>query len=343
MTEWLTGTWALGVAVVGFLAATVAIGTVGTRLAGTVDRLADRTGIGEALAGAVLLAGANSIAGLIVSVIAAAEGDASLAVSNSVGGIAAQTAMIVGADIAYRGANIEHAAASLTNVFNSLLMVALLAIVVMGASWSDVSFMGISPATPLLVAAYLYGLHLGRRTEQERMWRPHETSETIVDEPDTDAAADVSTRRLWLTFAGLAAAMTVAGWAIGRSGLSIVAATGISSTVVGTFFTSVSTSLPELVTAIAAARAGAPTLAVGGIVGGNTFDMLFVAVADGVYRGGSIYEHLATSDIFVLGWAMLLVAIAGAGLVRRHREGIGFEGVLILALYASGLVALTAM
>lgn len=285
----------------------------------------------------MLLAGANSIAGLIVSVVAAADGNASLAVSNSVGGIAAQTAFLAFADIAYRGVNLEHAAASLTNVFNSLLMVVLLGIVLAGVASPDVTVFAIHPATPLLLGAYVYGIWLSREVGRGEMWLPARTEHTVIDEPDEEAHEE-STARLWATFLVLGVAISLVGWAIGRSGLSIIAATGLSGTIVGTFFTSISTSLPELITAVAAVRAGAPTLAVGGIVGGNTFDMIFIAFSDGAYRAGSIYEAVDRADVFVIAWTILLVSIAGAGLVRRQRKGIGFEGIGILAVYALGLV-----
>lgn len=259
--------------------------------------------------------------------------------SNSVGGIAAQTAFLALADIAYRRSNLEHAAASLSNVFTSLLMVVLLAIVLGGVASPDVTVLAIHPATPLLIAAYLYGIWLSREVGRGPMWEPARTAETVIDEPD-EQAHEESTARMWASFALLAAAISLAGWAVGRSGLSLIAATGLSGTIVGTFFTSISTSLPELITAVAAVRAGALTLAVGGIVGGNTFDILFVAVSDGAYREGSIYEAIGQPDLFVVAWTILLVAIAGAGLIRRQREGIGFEGVAILAIYLLGLAVL---
>lgn len=340
--SWLTTAWPVGPAIGAFALAAVTIGVFGSRLANVVDRLADRTGLGEAIAGAVLLAGANSIAGMVVSVVAAASDNASLAVSNSVGGIAAQTAFIVVADLVYRRANLEHAAASITNVFNSLLMIVLLAIVLVGAAAPPFTIAGVHPASPLLLFAYGYGLWLSHRVQQQPTWLPEETEETEVDVPDEPEPGE-SMARLWSRFTLLAAVVTVAGWVIGRAGISVIEATGLSGTVVGTFFTSVATSLPELVTAVAAVRAGALTLAVGGIVGGNTFDMLFIAVADGVYRDGSLYEQMVQADLFVLGWTMLLIAIAGAGLVRRQRTGIGFEGIAILALYLTGLGTVSIM
>lgn len=338
----LTGALSFPAAVAAFGVGTVAIAVFGSRLARVVDRLADRTGIGEALAGAVALGGATSLAGMVVSVLAAGAGNASLAISNSVGGIAAQTAFIVVADLVYRRANIEHAATSLQNVFNSLLMIVLLAIVVVGVAAPPWTVAGIHPATPLLLSAYGYGLWLSRSVGERPMWIPRRTAETRPDVPDP-RAQQASLPRLGARFLGLAAAVAVAGYAVGRGGLALVETTDLGGTIVGTFLTSVSTSLPELVTAVAAVRAGALTLAVGGIVGGNTFDVLFVAVADGVFREGSLYAAATQADVFVLGWTMVLVAVVGAGLVRREREGIGFEGFTVLVLYAAGVLTVSAM
>jgi cation:H+ antiporter len=333
-------TFSAPVAALALVVAAALIGVAGTRLAGTVDALADRTGIGEAMAGALLLGGATSLAGLVVSVVAAADGSASLAVGNSIGGIAVQTAFIVVADLAYRRDNLEHAAASLGNIFNSLLLLILLAVVVLGSAAPDVTVLGVSPVTVLLVGAYLYGTALVRSVEREPMWQPTMTPETRQDTPDPDAEA-ANLRRLSGEFVVLALVVVVAGYLVARAGLSLVAETGLSGTVVGTFATSIATSLPELVTSVAAVRAGALTLAVGGIVGGNAFDLLFIAAADVAYRPGSIYTALTEADVFVLGWAMLLVGVLGAGLVRRQRKGIGFEGVSVLVVYFGGLAVVT--
>lgn len=84
----------------------------GLRMTGLADKLADRTGLGEAIIGAVLLGAATSLGGIVVSVTAALDGRASLAFSNSVGGIAAQTVFLAVADMCYRKTNLEHAAAA---------------------------------------------------------------------------------------------------------------------------------------------------------------------------------------------------------------------------------------
>ena len=72
----------------------------------------------------------------------------------------------------------------------------------------------------------------------------------------------------------------------------------MSGSLVGGLFTSVVTSLPELVTVLAAVRVGALTLAVGDIVGGNTFDVLFLAAADLAYTEGSLYAAIDQRTVY---------------------------------------------
>ena len=110
-----------------FVVAAIVIGLVGTRMCKVTDQLADATGWGEAVVGAVFLGGSTSLSGIVTSVTAASGGHAELAVSNAVGGIAAQTAFLAVADMFYRKANLEHAAASIANLIQGTLLMSLLA------------------------------------------------------------------------------------------------------------------------------------------------------------------------------------------------------------------------
>ncbi|MHA7776260.1 hypothetical protein [Roseibium sp. M-1] len=100
----------------------------GIRLTGQADRIADRTGLGEALVGGVLLGAATSLSGTVVSVTASLDVRPSLAFSNAVGGIAAQTAFLAFVDVLYRRANLEHVAADLASLFQCALLMLLLVI-----------------------------------------------------------------------------------------------------------------------------------------------------------------------------------------------------------------------
>lgn len=120
--------WTLSQSIVVFSVCALVIAIAGTRITRVVDQLADRTGLGEATAGAVLLGAATSLSGSVLSVTAAYRGHSELAVSNALGGIAVQTFFLAIADMVYRRANLEHAAASAPNMMQNGLLIRLLAI-----------------------------------------------------------------------------------------------------------------------------------------------------------------------------------------------------------------------
>jgi cation:H+ antiporter len=331
--------WSLPASIAALAASALVLIYAGTRFTYLVDRLADRLGIGEAIAGAVLLGATTSLPGLIVTTLAAARGEADLAVSNALGGIAAQTMFLALADLSYRRANLEHAAASLPNLLQTMVLVSLVALVLLATAGPDFAPLGVHPVTIFLPIAYVYGLVLTKRTREAPMWRPRRTPETRPDLPDADAQAE-SLPRLALAFAGLGALVAICGFVVASAGVAVAAQTQLSGTLVGGLVTSVVTSLPELVTVLAAVRAGALTLAVGDIIGGNTFDLLFVAAADLAYRSGSIYGAIGDSTVFLLALTLLLTGIFAAGLIYREKAGIGFEGVAILAIYVAGFATL---
>ncbi|MFH5803150.1 sodium:calcium antiporter [Alienimonas sp. DA493] len=330
-----------------FLAGAAAIAVVGTRMTGLADRLADRTGLGEAVAGAALLGAATSLPGIVASVTAALDGRAEMALSNAVGGIAAQTAFLAVADLCYRKANLEHAAASAANMVQAALLVVLLTSLLAAIQAPAVTVWGVHPITPALFVAYVFGLRLIAATRDDPAWEPEETPETVPD-VDESGSDDASLRRLWAEFLAAAAVVGVAGWVVTRATVTLAAEWGFNQTVAGALFTAVATSLPELITSVAAVRRGALTLAVGGVIGGNCFDTLFAAAADVAYRDGSLY-HAATAhsnrETLLLAVSAAMAGVLLLGLLDRQKRGpatIGWESCVVLVLYAGtlGLIGL---
>ncbi|MCB1765901.1 MAG: sodium:calcium antiporter [Candidatus Competibacteraceae bacterium] len=264
---------------------------VGVRIARVADRLSDVTGWGEAIFGAVLLGGATSLPGIVTSVTTAGQGHPELSVSNAIGGIAAQTAFLALADMSYRHANLEHAAASIENLVQGALLVTLLALPLAAMGGPELAIGGIHPVSLLILAGYIFGLHLTSQAREAPLWHPQKTRETRLDTPSPEIQHTPQREviELWAGFGALALIIATAGYLVAQTGIAIAERTGLSESVVGGLFTAVATSLPELVTAIAAVKQGALTLAVGGIIGGNSFDVLFLAFADISYCEGSIY------------------------------------------------------
>ena len=325
-----------------FLACAGVIGVSGTRLSAVADQLADRAGLGEALMGGVLLGAVTSISGSVLSVSAAWNGAPELALSNAFGGMAAQMAFLAIADMALRKVNLEHAAASLENIFQCALLVLVLSIVMMAAYSPEWTLWGIHPGTPIVIGVYLYGVYLINKFKGRPMWRPVRTPDTVTDVPDENARF-LNLSHLWARFVFYATLMGLAGWILEGTATRLIDITGVEAVVVGALMTSVATSLPELVTSVAAVRRGALTLAVSALIGGNAYDALFAAFSDIAYRDGSIYHQLDDRLFF---WITLNLAMGGLlamGLLARERRGvanIGFESMGILFLYALGVLIL---
>jgi cation:H+ antiporter len=169
------------------------------------------------------------------------------------------------------------------------------------------------------------------------MWAPEvdrETQTDEIEEGEDEADASGAGARLWLVFAGLALVTGIAGFAVSRSAIALAEQSGLAQAAIGALITAIITSLPELVTTIAAVRRGALTLALGGIIGGNVFDTLFLAASDIAYRDGSIYHAMTDKTVMGLSATLLMTSVLILGLLRRQNKGIGFEGVTIIGIYA---------
>jgi cation:H+ antiporter len=282
--------------------------------------------------------------GNVTVVTGALGGDAGFALGNPLGGIALQTVWLAIADLVYRRANLEHAAASLQNVLQSVVLIAMLAVPVLAYATPTLSIGWIHPLTLLIPALYAYSLVLLRQMQRAPMWQPTRTSQTADDDvgedPDGGGPEDgTSTGRLWGTLAGLGLLVGVSGWVVGRAGLSVVAATGLDGGLVGFTLTTAISSLPELVVLVTAVRMGQLTLGVGNIVGGNVYDTLMIALADIAYLEGPLYRDAGPTSLVLLGGTLFMTATVTAGLVMRERRWIGFEGVSIPLIYV-GTIAL---
>ncbi|WP_428648914.1 sodium:calcium antiporter [Roseibium sp.] len=317
----------------------------GIALTGKADRIADRTGLGEALVGGVLLGAATSLSGTVVSVTSALDERTSLAFSNAVGGIAAQTAFLALADIVYRRANLEHVAAEVASLFQCALLVLLLAVPLVAYTGPEVTLLGMHPASYALVAIYFAGLLTLRRVREQPMWRVVHTRETQPDEPEEARRELTGNIRLFAEFSILVLVMGVMGWLLAQAAGELTDRYRLNATLVGALITAVITSLPELVTTLAAVHRGALQLAIGGIIGGNTFDTLFLTLSDAAYQKGSLYHALTPEDYFWLATGLVMTAILLLGLIVRQRSGpgrIGFESALLLAIYC-GAIAVQAV
>lgn len=338
-----------------FVLATALVAAVGPRLARVAEAIANRLDLGQVVVGAVLLGVVTSLPGLVLTVVAASSGDAELAVSNALGGVAAQTLFLAIADLTFRSGTLSSHVPTRQVAFQAALLIVLLALVTVGLGSAGVQIWHIHPASVGLVGAYMAGLVLSRRLDvRGATTLGPETDPSDIEGGrgglrgklgDLEESDEVEREQrrswsaLWWRFAVSAVALSAAGFALAWAGSRFASSTALSAGSVGVLLTAVATSTPELVTSVAAARRGAIGLAAGDIIGGNTFDTLFVAAAD-VASPDSIFAGAGSSAVGLTGLAMLMNGVLLAGLVRQGgaRREADVESFSIVAIWGIAVV-----
>lgn len=329
--------WSLGPSVAVFAVAGLITILGSIRLVGLGDALADRTGWGEAIFGVVFFGVATGLSGIVMTAVTAGTGHPELGYTNAVGGIAAQTTAVALADAFYRKVNLEHAAASLSNLLFGCLLIALLSLALLGSYSPNVTVGGVHPVSAVIVGCYLGGLWLIRTAGTRPMWQAVGTTETKPDVPQDHGSFDRhGLRWLWGWFVGVGVVVAGSGWAVSLAAESVVQTTGLTAGFTGGVLLGIVNGLPETVTAIAAVRRGAVTLAVAAVLGGNILDVITLVVGDITDRQGSIYHAATGNDLFITATGLFMTATLLGGLIVRQAGGwgrLGFEGVVILVSY----------
>ena len=136
-----------------------------------------------------------------------------------------------------------------------------------------------------------------------------------------------------LIVAGLAALVFGSDWLVGAS-IAFAKALGVSDLVIGLTIVAAGTSMPEVATSITAAIKGERDIAVGNVVGSNTFNILGCLGLSGLVSGDlglAMAPSLLSFDI----WVMLAVALACLPIFITGREIARWEGGVFVAYYCA--------
>ncbi|MEV5704173.1 hypothetical protein [Actinoallomurus sp. NPDC052274] len=339
-----------------FLLSAGVIWYAGIRLSDTTDVLSERLHLGSALGGLILLAVATNLPEAAITVSAAMSHHLDVAVGNILGGIAAQTVVLVILDVAGTGgAPLTYVAASLSLVLEGALVVAVLAVVVMGTQLpGDLEFARLDPAALLIAVVWVAGLLLLRRAGRGLPW--HEGGDAPGTQPEPKghsrtkkearaSSSGIGTRRAALVFGVAAVATLVAGVVIERSGEELFGRLGMSGVAFGATVLAAATSLPEISTGLTSVRMGDHQLAISDIFGGNAFlPVLFLAAS--LISGRPVLPDAHRSDIYLTALGSLLTLVYMAGLIfrpRLRRLRMGVDSRTVLVLYALGIAGLIAV
>ena len=136
-----------------------------------------------------------------------------------------------------------------------------------------------------------------------------------------------------LIVAGLALLVVGSDWLVSAS-VVFAKALGVSDLVIGLTIVAAGTSMPEVATSLTAAFKGERDIAVGNVVGSNTFNILGCLGLSSLVSG-ELGLNLAPSILTFDIWVMLAVLLACLPVFLSGREIARWEGGVFLAYYVA--------
>src|SRR5688572_1096917 len=146
---------------------------------------------------------------------------------------------------------------------------------------------------------------------------------------------------IWIQFLAIALVIVLAGVRLARYGDVLGEKTGLGRSWIGVVLLATTTSLPELFTGFGAtALAALPDIAIGDVLGSCMFNLLILSLMDAV-QPEPISARAHQSHALSIGFGLLLIGIAGTGLVMGHRlpaiAWIGLSSPALIAVYFVGM------
>lgn len=323
--------------IVQFVGSAWLIVVAGIMLTKSADQIAQVTGLGGLLIGSVFLAAATSLPELMVDLSAVRQGMPNLAVGDLLGSSLFNLLILAVCDLLHhdRGRMFSRAAAMhALSATQSMAMTALAGIgILLAPVIAAQGFAGFSYATWAIIIAYGLGLRLVfyDQMSSARPLATHRRSKILRQLVGPIIRYIACALLIFLVAPYLAEA---AG--------QIADATNLGKTFVGTTLVAFCTSLPELVTSIAAVRMRAFDLAIGNIFGSNAFNMLLLAPLDFVSKAG-LFAHVAQTHAITCLMTILITSVAVMGQlyqVERRRRFIEPDAILIILLVFAGITIL---
>jgi cation:H+ antiporter len=331
-----------------FLAAACGVWVAGARLTRYADLIADRTGMGEAFAGVLLLGVATSLPEIATTGTASYGGDADLAGTNLLGGVAMQIAVLAAVDaIAIRGKALTFFSPQPALLMQGVLLILLAALASAAIASREFAAIGrIGMWSLLLAAAYVAALSVIYKYESKARWEPAgevaQPPQSAMDLKDARASRDrdTSTARAAVFFGLCCAGVLCTGWLVALTGEALAVQTGLGTSFVGATLIALATSLPEISTTYSAVRTGAYSMAVGNIFGTNCLEVALFPFADVFYREGLIFDELHPSAGYLAALGIVVTAVYLWGILERRDRtilGMGQDSAAVLVIYVAGM------
>lgn len=277
--------------------------------------IATNFGVSTLVVGLTIVGLGTSAPEILVSAIAAIDGNPGLSIGNAIGSNITNIGLILGITALVMPLSV--ASRTLMREYPLLLGISLFTMVL----FLD-QHLGVMDGI-ILIALLIVVIYLMYRTA--RQGADAELAKEIIAEMPESMPTGKAV--LWL-LAGLVG-MIIASRLLVWGAVEVAHLLGVSDLIIGLTVVAIGTSLPELATSITSALKNEADLAIGNVLGSNLFNLLAVLPIAGLIAPGDISSEIPLRDIPVM--LALTLAIAGVAYSRKGTHEIArSDGILLL-------------
>lgn len=285
-------------------------------------RLATTVGISPLVVGLTVVAFGTSAPEIAVSVNAALSGNTDLAVGNVVGSNIFNVLFILGIS-ALITPLVVHA-----QIIRQEVPILIGSCLLLFAICSD-DRIGPAEASMLLAALGAYTVFLIVQSRKESQAIQDEYAAENVKQSNWDKPIYV---QIALIIAGLGLLVQGSEWLVDAA-VIFAKLLGVSDIVIGLTIVAAGTSMPEVATSIMAAIKGERDIAVGNVMGSNTFNILGGLGITGLLAPAGVMVPASVMNFDL--WVMLAVCFACVPVFMTGREIARWEGAVFLVYYVA--------
>jgi cation:H+ antiporter len=322
-----------------FLTCTAVIVYSGAKLAQYGDIIAEKTGLGRAWIGLVLIASVTSLPELITGISSVTvAGVPNIAVGDVLGSCVFNILIMAVLDAQSRIMPISgkaHQGTILSAGFGILLLGTIALSILSQKYLTPLGWIG--PYSLFFVIVYFVAVRLVYFYEKRQL------AAFLKEKSIKMKYDDISTKTAVVNYILNAVFVIIAAVFLPKIGESIAEMTGLGQTFVGNIFIAIATSLPELVVSLSAVKIDAVDLAVGNLFGSNLFNVFILAIDDIFYMKGPILSFAEQNHVFSALSAITMTAIAIIGLIYRaekKRLFLAWDSIGIVFVYIVNIMLL---
>jgi len=306
-----------------FLISAAVLVAAATQLAKYGDVIALRTRLSGMLIGIVLMAGATSLPEMLTSISSLNLQSPDIAAGNLLGSNTFNMFLLAVIDLMHRQQRILRKVALKHALTGSLavFLIGLVVFFILADIHLQIGWVGLDSL--VLLAGYIIAVRLIQGGAQ---------AETHAIEPEE---IPEDTPALWIGILGFLAAagvLMIATPIMVASSAEISETTGLGATFIGTTLVAAVTSMPELVTSLAAVRIGGYDMAIGNLFGSCMFNVFALGLTDLFYTQGRFLAVIDPSFLLVAVLGLLMMGLGLIGNLANLEKRIGFIELDALAL-----------